>query len=210
MGVIILLVVLAVVVVILAIYFAFKIRRDMILQKELMEAGLMHFERGAVESLNPDLTVEDQADLLPYDKKWEFPSDRLKLGKQLGSGAFGVVLKAEAVGICKGESVTTVAVKMVRRGPNLLYISVLASELKIMIHLGKHLNIVNLLGACTKNILKRELLVIVEFCRFGNLHDYLLRHRSDFINQVDPETGKLDFSIGHDLLTKSATVSTTN
>ncbi|XP_078051914.1 vascular endothelial growth factor receptor kdr-like, partial [Augochlora pura] len=55
-----------------------------------------------------------------------------------------------------------------------------------------------------------ELLVIVEFCRFGNLHDYLLSHRGDFINQVDPETGKLDFSIGHDLLTKSASASTTN
>jgi hypothetical protein len=28
----------------------------------------------------------------------EFPKDRLKLGKQLGSGAFGRVLKAEATG----------------------------------------------------------------------------------------------------------------
>ncbi|XP_078050783.1 macrophage colony-stimulating factor 1 receptor-like [Augochlora pura] len=157
-GLIILLVMLAVVVVILMIYLGLKIRRERAMRKELMEAGLMHFEKGAVESLNPDLTVDDQADLLPYDKKWEFPSDRLKLGKQLGSGAFGVVLKAEALGICEGEAVTTVAVKMVRRCPNLLYISALASELKIMIHLGKHLNVVNLLGACTKNILKQFLL----------------------------------------------------
>ncbi len=28
----------------------------------------------------------------------EFPKERLKLGKQLGSGAFGRVLKAEATG----------------------------------------------------------------------------------------------------------------
>jgi len=46
-----------------------------------MEAGLMHFEEGALECLNPDLTVDDQAELLPYDKKWEFPRERLKLGK---------------------------------------------------------------------------------------------------------------------------------
>ncbi|XP_078051954.1 vascular endothelial growth factor receptor 1-like, partial [Augochlora pura] len=78
-GVIILLVVLAVVVVILAICFGIKIRRDRLNKRELMEAGLMHFEKGAVESLNPDLAIDDQADLLPYDKKWEFPSDRLKL-----------------------------------------------------------------------------------------------------------------------------------
>lgn len=52
------------------------------MRKELMEAGLMHFEEGALECLNPDLTVDDQAELLPYDKKWEFPRERLKLGKR--------------------------------------------------------------------------------------------------------------------------------
>jgi hypothetical protein len=30
----------------------------------------------------------------------------------------------------------------------------LVSELKILIHLGSHLNVVNLLGACTKKISK--------------------------------------------------------
>lgn len=151
------------------------------MRKELMEAGLMHFEEGALECLNPDLTVDDQAELLPYDKKWEFPRERLKLGKrdcftqrskatrlniiiilinyflgkQLGSGEFGVVMKAEAQGICENETATTVAVKMVRRTTNPTYVRALASELKIMVHLGKHLNVVNLLGACTKNISKR-------------------------------------------------------
>lgn len=51
------------------------------MKRELMEAGLTHFEEGALECLNPDLTVDDQADLLPYDKKWEFPRENLKLGK---------------------------------------------------------------------------------------------------------------------------------
>jgi len=73
----------------------------------------------------------------------------------LGSGAFGVVMKAEARGICENESITIVAVKMVRRTTDPTYVRALASELKIMVHLGKHLNVVNLLGACTKNISKR-------------------------------------------------------
>lgn len=30
-----------------------------------------------------------------------------------------------------------------------------------------------------------ELLVIVEYCRFGNLQTYLVKHRNHFINQVD-------------------------
>ncbi|XP_078038596.1 vascular endothelial growth factor receptor 1-like [Augochlora pura] len=209
-GLIILVALLAVVIVILVAYFAIKVRRERVLRRELMEAGLMHFEKGAVECLNPELTVDDQAELLPYDNKWEFPREKLKLGRQLGSGAFGVVLKGEAQGICRGEAVTTVAVKMVRRTTNVTYVRALSSELKIMVHLGKHLNVVNLLGACTKNILKRELLVIVEYCRFGNLHNYLLRHRSNFINQIDPATGKFDLNIGHDLLTRTSSVGSTN
>ncbi|XP_017797835.1 PREDICTED: vascular endothelial growth factor receptor 1 [Habropoda laboriosa] len=207
---IILIVILLITVIIILIYFTIKVRREKIMRKELMEAGLMHFEEGAVECLNPDLTVDDQAELLPYDKKWEFPREKLKLGKKLGSGAFGVVMKAEAQGICENELLTTVAVKMVRRTTDPTYVRALASELKIMVHLGRHLNVVNLLGACTKNISKRELLVIVEYCRFGNLHNYLLRHRADFINQIDPATGKFDPNIGIDLLTRSVSISSNN
>ncbi|XP_053989273.1 vascular endothelial growth factor receptor 1 isoform X1 [Hylaeus volcanicus] len=205
-GLIISIVVVILILLALVVYFFVKVRREKVMRKVLMAAGLMHFEEGAVECLNPDLTVDDQAELLPYDKKWEFPRERLKLGKKLGSGAFGVVMKAEAQGICEEEGVTTVAVKMVRRTTDPTYVRALASELKIMVHLGKHLNVVNLLGACTKNISKRELLVIVEYCRFGNLHNYLLRHRDDFINQIDPATGKCDPVIGMDLLTRTVSV----
>lgn len=74
----------------------------------------------------------------------------------MGSGAFGVVLKAEADGIIDENTTTTVAVKMVQRGADHLYLRALATELKIMIHLGRHLNVVNLLGACTRDINKRK------------------------------------------------------
>lgn len=43
----------------------------------------MHFEEGAIENLNMDLGVEDQAELLPYDRKFEFPREKLKLGRLL-------------------------------------------------------------------------------------------------------------------------------
>ncbi|XP_051172496.1 vascular endothelial growth factor receptor 1-like [Leptopilina boulardi] len=168
------------------------IRRRRVKRQKLIDAGLTFFEEGALESINPELTLEDQAEHLPYDKKWEFPQEKLALGTQLGSGAFGVVRKARAVGIMKNEKITTVAVKMIKRTLDPMYIKALASELKIMVHLGKHINIVNLLGACTKNISKSELLIILEYCHFGNLQNYLLRHREDFIDQIDPATGKLN------------------
>jgi hypothetical protein len=48
-------------------------------------------------------------------------------------------------------NVTTVAVKMVKpTAKSNDAIVALVRELKIMIYLGEHLNVVNLLGACTK------------------------------------------------------------
>lgn len=72
--------------------------------------------------------------------------------KILGSGAFGIVRKAEAKSICPGQTVSTVAVKMVRATHRLHYMTALIRELKVLVHLGGHLNIVNLLGACTQNV----------------------------------------------------------
>jgi hypothetical protein len=56
------------------------------------------------------------------------------------------------------ETVTTVAVKMIKptaKSPNAL--DALIRELKIMIYLGPHLNIVNLMGACTKTLVKGKI-----------------------------------------------------
>lgn len=36
--------------------------------------------QGDPSRLNRDLPLEEQADLLPYDKRWEFPRNRLRLG----------------------------------------------------------------------------------------------------------------------------------
>ena len=63
--------------------------------KELTQAELMLFETGDPSSINPELGLEDQADLLPYEKEYEFDRSKLKLGRQLGAGAFGRVLKAQ-------------------------------------------------------------------------------------------------------------------
>uniref|UniRef100_A0A1A9WWA6 Receptor protein-tyrosine kinase n=1 Tax=Glossina brevipalpis TaxID=37001 RepID=A0A1A9WWA6_9MUSC len=179
----------------LVIYLCIRVNRERKLLRELKAAGLANFEEGAVEHINPALTLDEQADLLPYDRGFEFPREKLKLGKQLGAGAFGVVLKAHAEGIKPEEKESVVAVKMVKRNANNEVMRALVSELKIMVHLGQHLNVVNLLGAVTKNIAKRELMVIVEYCRYGNVQNFLLRNRKRFINQINPATDKIDASI---------------
>uniref|UniRef100_A0A8C3C633 Vascular endothelial growth factor receptor 3 n=1 Tax=Cairina moschata TaxID=8855 RepID=A0A8C3C633_CAIMO len=98
-----------------------------------------------------EVPLEEQCEYLPYDSsKWEFPRDRLRLGKVLGHGAFGKVVEASAFGINKSNSCETVAVKMLKEGATASEHKALMSELKILIHIGNHLNVVNLLGACTK------------------------------------------------------------
>lgn len=50
----------------------------------------------------------------PIDLNWEFPRNKLLLGKSLGEGAFGKVVMAEAQGLVKGQASTVVAVKMLK------------------------------------------------------------------------------------------------
>lgn len=71
----------------------------------------------------------------------------------MGSGHYGRVVQAKADGIY-GPGVTAVAVKTVKSHTNKNGLKSLISELKILMHLGSHLNVVNLLGAVTKNIVK--------------------------------------------------------
>uniref|UniRef100_A0A8C5UXC1 Vascular endothelial growth factor receptor 2 n=1 Tax=Microcebus murinus TaxID=30608 RepID=A0A8C5UXC1_MICMU len=131
--------------------------------------------------MDPDeLPLDEHCERLPYDAtKWEFPRDRLKLGKPLGRGAFGQVIEADAFGIDKTATCKTVAVKMLKEGATHSEHRALMSELKILIHIGHHLNVVNLLGACTKP--GGPLMVIVEFCKFGNLSSYLRSKRNEFV-----------------------------
>ncbi|XP_046457028.1 vascular endothelial growth factor receptor 1-like isoform X1 [Daphnia pulex] len=171
------------VVLIAAIGLSIKLYRD---KKMNLFPGAQALLRGNPNEMNDDLSLDDQIEILPYDRRWEFPRNRLKLGVQLGAGCFGRVVKAEAVGVKDSEeNVKTVAVKMVRSQTNAAALEALVSELKIMIYLGAHLNVVNLLGACTKTLIRGELFVIVEYCRFGNLQTYLINHRNNFVNQVD-------------------------
>ena len=78
----------------------------------------------------------------------------------MGAGCFGIVVKAEAVGIKGSDEISkTVAVKTVRSQTNEAALEALISELKVLIYLGSHLNVLNLLGACTNKIHKGKIKV---------------------------------------------------
>ncbi|KAI1904979.1 hypothetical protein AGOR_G00011240 [Albula goreensis] len=113
---------------------------------------------------------------LPQDPRWELPRDRLVLGKPLGEGCFGQVVMGEARGLDreKPNRVTKVAVKMLKSDATEKDLSDLISEMEMMKIIGKHKNIINLLGACTQD---GPLYVIVEYASKGNLREYLRARR---------------------------------
>ncbi|TRZ03223.1 hypothetical protein DNTS_023664 [Danionella cerebrum] len=113
---------------------------------------------------------------LPPDPKWEFPRTKLTLGKPLGEGCFGQVVMAEAIGIDKEKpnKPLTVAVKMLKDDGTDKDLSDLVSEMEMMKMIGKHKNIINLLGACTQD---GPLYVLVEYASKGNLREYLRARR---------------------------------
>ncbi|XP_039203558.1 fibroblast growth factor receptor 3 isoform X6 [Crotalus tigris] len=113
---------------------------------------------------------------LPADPKWELARSRLTLGKPLGEGCFGQVVMAEALGVDKEKPnrPITVAVKMLKDDATDKDLSDLVSEMEMMKMMGKHKNIINLLGACTQD---GPLYVLVEYASKGNLREYLRARR---------------------------------
>uniref|UniRef100_A0AAY4DH68 receptor protein-tyrosine kinase n=1 Tax=Denticeps clupeoides TaxID=299321 RepID=A0AAY4DH68_9TELE len=142
-----------------------------------MQKPKYHIQWKVIEGIHGNNYVYIDPAQLPYDQQWEFPRDKLRFGKTLGSGAFGKVVEATAYGMSKADTVMTVAVKMLKPSAHATEKEALMSELKVLSYLGNHTNIVNLLGACTVG---GPTLVITEYCCFGDLLNFLRRKRGSF------------------------------
>ncbi|XP_075585894.1 fibroblast growth factor receptor homolog 1 isoform X3 [Dermatophagoides farinae] len=112
---------------------------------------------------------------IPLDKEWEMERNKIYWKEKLGEGEFGTVVKGElADSIYKTE----VAVKMLKEGHSDDEMINLISELEVMKRIGKHQNIINLIGCCTQN---GPLWVVVEYAPYGNLRDFLRKKREEMI-----------------------------
>ncbi|XP_047185893.1 receptor-type tyrosine-protein kinase FLT3 [Scophthalmus maximus] len=132
-----------------------------------------------------------------YDLKWEFPRENLELGKELGSGAFGMVVQATAHGINKPGVSRQVAVKMLKEKHQTVEKEALMSELKMLTHIGHHSNVVNLLGACTDS---GPIYLIFQYCCYGDLLNYLKNNSELYHKSVTDAFNKDRFrSLYHNL-----------
>ncbi|KFB51903.1 hypothetical protein ZHAS_00020064 [Anopheles sinensis] len=117
--------------------------------------------------------------------EYSFLKDKLLFGRKIGEGEYGLVRMAQAKDIMVHEPFTTVAVKQMKNCKRASLIQGMISEIKMMILVGQHLNIVNFLGAVTENIRNNELMIIFEYCRYGSVLSFMQTKRSTFVNCID-------------------------
>ncbi|XP_067025150.1 angiopoietin-1 receptor-like [Acropora muricata] len=129
------------------------------------------YQEEKVKGLNLKFT---NASYRPTDVDWrEIPFQNIKIMDELGSGAFGVVYKGEICG--ENGEITPCAVKALKASATDEEMRDLYNELEIMSNIGSHPNLVNLLGACTKD---GNLLVVLEIAENGSLIEFLKKIRS--------------------------------
>ena len=121
------------------------------------------------------------------DVEWELARELLEFKKELGCGAFGKVVQALAHGCKQGEGGIkmasteesfVVAVKMLKEEHTEEEVVDLVKEVEIMKSVGRHINIVNLLGVCTQPP-RQPFLVILEFAELGSLKELLVKRRDE-------------------------------
>ncbi|KAI8494845.1 hypothetical protein Bbelb_274500 [Branchiostoma belcheri] len=100
---------------------------------------------------------------------WEIPRASLKLGRRLGSGNFGQVRLGE---LRQRGLTTTVAVKTLKGQDSASDFDQrgLLGELEIMVTVGRHDNLISLVGACTVD---GPLCIVVEYAPNGCLKGWL-------------------------------------
>jgi proto-oncogene tyrosine-protein kinase Ret len=129
-----------------------------------------------------------------FDAKWEFDRNKLILDSTLGEGEFGKVVKGYATDLSGSgkETITTVAVKTIKTKNNSVELLSLLSEFQLLQEVS-HPNVVKLLGACIRG---EQPLIIIEYCCFSSLRNYLrlsrkLEESGDLkVDGVEPVTAK--------------------
>ncbi|KAM9651155.1 proto-oncogene tyrosine-protein kinase receptor Ret isoform 6-T6 [Trichechus inunguis] len=127
--------------------------------------------RPSVDSMENQVSVD--AFKIPEDPKWEFPRKNLVLGKTLGEGEFGKVVKATAFRLKGKAGYTTVAVKMLKENASPSELRDLLSEFNLLKQVN-HPHVIKLHGACSQD---GPLFLIVEYAKYGSLRGFLRESR---------------------------------
>ncbi|KAM9476625.1 proto-oncogene tyrosine-protein kinase receptor Ret isoform 2-T3 [Clarias gariepinus] len=127
--------------------------------------------RGSLDSMENQVAIDTFK--IPEDPKWEFPRKNLVLGKTLGEGEFGKVVKATAFRLKGKAGYTTVAVKMLKENASHSELRDLLSEFTLLKQVN-HPHVIKMYGACSQD---GPLYLIVEYAKYGSLRNFLRESR---------------------------------
>ncbi|XP_070539505.1 platelet-derived growth factor receptor beta-like [Ptychodera flava] len=118
--------------------------------------------------------------------QYEVDFTQLELAEVIGQGAFGKVMKAELNEVNSHSSwkKLRVAVKMLRATASQDDRENLLMEIDVMKQIGQHPNIICLIGCCTKSM---PVCLILEYCAYGDLRNYLRNVREIMLQAEDAE-----------------------
>ncbi|XP_038071438.1 muscle, skeletal receptor tyrosine-protein kinase-like [Patiria miniata] len=131
----------------------------------------MYHHKGSLEK-----NETDYKECLPEFEVKELDRTLLKLEKELGSGQFGVVYKGFAFGAYNKEEYSPVAVKSLKCNASLAMKEDFLDEIKLIIEIGTHPNILSVLGCCTVD---EPYYLITEFMKYGDLLHFLWKCREE-------------------------------
>lgn len=125
-------------------------------------------------------------------QKWKIPFDCIKFDKEVGRGAFGIVIHGYLTSDKPSKDVDSgydyssttsdlkmsksmdVAIKKLPEHATEYSYYEMFKELQLMLSVGQHPYIVNLVGYCIED---ESLDIVLEYAKFGNLKDFL---RNDY------------------------------
>ncbi|XP_052007438.1 proto-oncogene tyrosine-protein kinase receptor Ret isoform X2 [Xyrauchen texanus] len=130
-----------------------------------------NIRRASLDSMENQVAIDTFK--IPEDPKWEFPRKNLVLGKTLGEGEFGKVVKATAFRLKGKAGYTTVAVKMLKENASHSELRDLLSEFTLLKQVN-HPHVIKMYGACSQD---GPLYLIVEYAKYGSLRNFLRESR---------------------------------
>ncbi|KHN88749.1 Receptor-like tyrosine-protein kinase kin-16 [Toxocara canis] len=190
------------------IFFAFIIcailivrqRRRNLEQVKRLEALLGQLIRNDSESSNSTECTEisqqplhERIDQLRYEQKYEIARERITFEKFLGNGEFGSVYLCRVAKSSTDDDSEMEYIKAAAKRPrnryNVEHYEALAAELRVMIAVAAHPNVLCLIGAVVKHITSNYLYVITEFCELGDLRSFVFNNKTNYVDEV-VETSK--------------------
>ena len=137
---------------------------------------------GNMAMINSSMILNEQAEHLSYSGEYEIERSKFEIGRKLGGGSYGSVHESIAEDPTQPGQMNKVAVKSVKNPLDPAQIYALICEIKVLDKLEYHLNLVNMVGACTTEFKSGKIWLLLEYCPHGDMKNFLLRNR-DIITQ---------------------------